>query len=694
MKSYNIAKFDEIYMKIIDKNMKKSENLLFFFLSNQMKNKESPSKNSENISYLLKNLSIYNKVFYPTNFFDNPLDQNNSFHLIDKVSKAIQLLELFGSSSVPIKEDQTMLVLPNFLYSIKIYYNKKYLVPRSAKISLIAFNKFFLDTSAKRPLNQRNFNSFYALIRGANQEMLSNLDLVNRVESYKLLNKTETSHWEIKEDVNNYNVLNQIFRTFDFINEDVTHVYRTLAFILHISNIEFEKNSNNEVTRVKNIKTFYKVLNLKEEKVMETLEKSFLYRISVNSQQMQTSTRFKQDEAYNNLNIMIRDLYDKLFMFILEKINKTLFNESIISKQALDEKLFKEISIIDISNNSNCFSRSNVFDLLHFYISEKSYDVIQKVKIDNMLNVYKNSKLNFSKFTYNYDQTFENILSFFDNSKNGFLRQLHDHCIQKKTKDSELLNKLETNKSVSITHNNHIVNLNFKHIDGDYTFSLSEVMETNLVDINYNLINILDILVNIIKSPSDELLKVFLQEKGQNTFINQGINNFNTFLEENKTAKKFFVYHIPQLNFETNLDELMKKPKSLVALNQIRKIRIESYVENILNKFNKFMSYKDFCVRYQSLYENINGEKPGDMSKIDESDGSLIVFVNCIIKGMNISKNAVFFGENNMILLTNYAFNILEEKLTSHNRLHQKAGQKLLTIFRMIHLKKVSLFII
>lgn len=693
MKSYDVAKFDEIYMKIIDKNMKQYDNTMFFFLSNQMKNKESPSKNSENISYFLKNLSIYNKVFYPTNFFDNPLDQNNSFYLIDKVSQAVQLLNIFGSSSISIKDDQTMLVLPNFLYNIKIYYNRKYLVPRSAKIGLLAFNKFFMEMSVKKPLNQRNFNSFYALLRGADQELLASLDLSNKVDSYKLLNKTETSNWEIKEDLNNYNILNQIFKAFNFTNDDVTHVYRTLAFILHISNIEFDKNSNNEVTGVKSIKTLHKVLNLKEEKLMESLEKSFLYRISVNLQQMQTSTRFKQEDAYNNLNIIIRDLYEKLFMFIIEKINKTLFNESIISKQALDEKLFKEVSIIDISNNSNCFSRSNAFDLLHFYISEKSYDLIQKVKIDYMLNVYRNAKLNFSKFTYNYDQTFENILSFFDNSRNGFLRQLHEHSMQRKVKDSELLNKLETNKTVTITHNNHIVNLNFKHIDGDYTFSLSEVIDTNLVDINYNLINILDIMVNIIKSPTEEVLKVFLQEKGQNTFINEGTNNFNKFLEENSISKKLFVYYIPQSNFEMNLDELMRKPKSLVALNQIRKIRIESYVENILNKFNKFMSYKDFCVRYQTLYENVNSDRPGDMSKVDENDSSLIVIVNYIIKGLNIDKSSVYFGENNMILLTNIAFKILEEKLKLHNSQNEKAGHKLLTIFKMIQLKKVSLFV-
>jgi hypothetical protein len=235
--------------------------------------------------------------------------------------------------------------------------------------------------------------------------------------------------------------------------------------------------------------------------------------------------------------------------------------------------------------------------------------------------------------------------------------------------------------------------LNFKHIDGDYTFSLSEVIDSNLVDINYNLINILDIMVNIIKSPTEEVLKVFLQEKGQNTFINEGTNNFNKFLEENSISKKLFVYYIPQSNFEMNLDELMRKPKSLVALNQIRKIRIESYVENILNKFNKFMSYKDFCVRYQTLYENVNSDRPGDMSKVDENDSSLIVIVNYIIKGLNIDKSSVYFGENNMILLTNIAFKILEEKLKLHNSQNEKAGHRLLTIFKMIQLKKVSLFV-
>jgi hypothetical protein len=145
MKSYDLINYDELYIKLIDKQLRKRDNVSFFFLSNEMKDGLEPSRNCENIKYLIKTMSVYNKLNFPLTYLDDKNDETNGFLLLDKVYQALQLLELFGSSSCSIKEKQMMSVQPNFLYNLKIYYNRKHLVPRCAKIKILTFNKYFLD---------------------------------------------------------------------------------------------------------------------------------------------------------------------------------------------------------------------------------------------------------------------------------------------------------------------------------------------------------------------------------------------------------------------------------------------------------------------------------------------------------------------------------------------------------------------
>lgn len=319
MKNYQNAYFEEIYMKIIDKNLRKSENTSFIFLSNSQKEVNNPSKNFENLKYFIKNLSLYNKLNYPSSYLDdqknlNNLNVSNSYLFIDKISSALQLLEIFGCSSIPNKEQQLMMIHPNFLYYLNIYYNKKNLVPRSAKLNILSFNKFILDIGKKNQ-SLRSFQSFYALLRGGSKQLLEELDLTNntKLDFYKLLNKNENLQWELTEDVNNYKALNQVFIVFNFSVEEIDYVHRILALVLHIGNLEFDKNSINEVVKVKSLSSVLKVLNvdLKNEKIIETIEKSFLNKIKINTQQKQTFNTMKLEEAYSNLNRIIQDLYEK-----------------------------------------------------------------------------------------------------------------------------------------------------------------------------------------------------------------------------------------------------------------------------------------------------------------------------------------------------------------------------------------------
>ena len=690
MKSYDLINYDELYIKLIDKQLRKRDNVSFFFLSNEMKDGLEPSRNCENIKYLIKTMSVYNKLNFPLTYLDDKNDETNGFLLLDKVYQALQLLELFGSSSCSIKEKQMMSVQPNFLYNLKIYYNRKHLVPRCAKIKILAFNKYFLDLLNKN-LNLRSYQVFYALLRGGETAILEELDLKtkNKPEDYKILNKTESIPWEIKEDLNNYRTLSNVFKTFHFSKEDVSYVFRTLALILHISNLEFEKNSNNEVTRVKNIKSVEKVLNIQvNDKVSEKLEQSFLFKIKVNLQQKQIASAMKMEEALLNLNRIIQDLYEKLFTFVTMKVNKLLFNELVVSKQSIIDQTFKEISIIDVSNNSNFFSSSNVFNLLHFYVSEKSFQLIEENMVDSMINIYERANFKNSRVNYHYSACFENILSFFEHPINGLINLVNEFCKDSgKLKESDVLSKLESNKSVIITNNKNNYNVMFKHVDGDYNFSLNGVLEGNIVDINYNLINIIDIMINNLNIASEDLLKVYLQENKLNTFFNIGINNFSTFLDENAGYKDIFICSISQENFESSLDKLMQSTKSLIPLNLIRKMRIESYIENVLNKYSRVLDYKDFYIKYEALYDYKSNDKP--KISLKEDDPKFAEHTKILLKGLNIEEGEVFYGDKRL-LFTHNVNNLLESKLDEMFKYSGNAAQKLFTVLKMIKLKKVT----
>ena len=377
------------------------------------------------------------------------------------------------------------------------------------------------------------------------------------------------------------------------------------------------------------------------------------------------------------------------------KINKGLFNEIIVSEKALSKDRFKVVALTDISNNSNFFSNSNIFNLFHFYISEKSFQLVGKYKINKMLDFYKIANVKNEKIIYKYDEIFENILNFFENPKNGLIKLVNEYSLDKKLKENDFFGKLLNNNTTNITNKEKICNLVIRQIDGDYNFNLNGILESNFFEANYNLINLLEVMKNNFKIISENFLKIFLQEDIQNTFFNISLSNFSTFQDQNANSNNIFFYSIPQINFENNLDEFMKKPKSIVALNLIRKFRIESFIENILNKFSKKSTYKDFYNKYEILYDNSNNDKTNitELAKLSDDDVKFVENAKKLVNSLKLNKNGIIYGDNGLIFYKNNVFNFLEEKITNTIRNDKEPGIKLFSVMKMIKLKNVKIII-
>ena len=78
-----------------------------------------------------------------------------------------------------------------------------------------------------------------------------------------------------------------------------------------------------------------------------------------------------------------------------------------------------------------------------------------------------------------------------------------------------------------------------------------------------------------------------------------------------------------------------------------------------------------------------------EVKTITDTDPKFIVYVKALVKALNIQDGAVYYGDNDLVLYTNYVSNSLESMLNLESKNALIPGQKLFSILKMIKLKKV-----
>ena len=197
---------------------------------------------------------------------------------------------------------------------------------------------------------ERNYHIFYFFLKGAEDEFLKECFLTRDIKEYDYLwhDKTSAQVESIPsmDDVELYKEVIDCFKSTNFSEEEIKDIFKVISSVLLIGNIKFKVEKN--ICSLENKSTFENVctlLNIEAEPLYNAITRKYM------PSEKKYGGSFDQSTIKTYFDSLAKELYNRLFLWIVKKLNKTL---DVIG--ADDD--WKYIGLLDIFG-FECFQREN-----------------------------------------------------------------------------------------------------------------------------------------------------------------------------------------------------------------------------------------------------------------------------------------------------------------------------------------------
>ena len=197
---------------------------------------------------------------------------------------------------------------------------------------------------------ERNYHIFYFFLRGADDKLLKECFLTRNIKDYDYLwhdkSQNQVESIPSMDDVELYKEVIDCFQSTNFTEEEITDIFKVISAVLLIGNIKFkvEKNVCNLIN-----KTVYenvcKLLNIESEPLYDAITRKYM------PSEKKYGGAFDENTIKTFFDSLAKELYNRLFLWIVNKLNKTL---DVIGA----DDNFKYIGLLDIFG-FECFQREN-----------------------------------------------------------------------------------------------------------------------------------------------------------------------------------------------------------------------------------------------------------------------------------------------------------------------------------------------
>ncbi|CAG8584609.1 9735_t:CDS:2 [Ambispora leptoticha] len=180
------------------------------------------------------------------------------------------------------------------------------------------------------PSNERNFHVFYYFLAGASHDEKSHLHLTE-ASQYRYLNINKPIKGSNSEDSNNFTELKQALKSLGFHTKHVAQMFKLLAAILHLGNLQFaqDQNKHQDAAFVKNVDLLDLVADFLgvEARALETV---LTYKTKLIKKEM-CSIFLDPENAGIQRDGLVKALYSLMFSWVVEYINTKLCHDDFAS---------------------------------------------------------------------------------------------------------------------------------------------------------------------------------------------------------------------------------------------------------------------------------------------------------------------------------------------------------------------------
>ena len=383
-------------------------------------------------------------------------------NLEDKILACNPVLEAFGNAKT-VRNDNSSRFGKYIKIFIKIEtkqivgaYMETYLLEKSRVVSIAP--------------GERNYHIFYQVISGINELIRVNFNYneiyeycerkkferkkfkfsertKKYIETYltqetikKIFNMEELKEIQyedynyLKNDVYTVPTINDIFNFFEclesmigtgFNEEEINNVIKIISCVLNLGNIDFKEDQKGDKCSIHpksvNIQKFVcDMLNID----FNIFSDAFLYNVRVIKKEVIKSP-MKKNQCIAFRDTFSKEIYNRLFSFLVKRMNLTLFDENIRKTVENDEDI-RHIGLLDIFG-FECFKENSFEQFCINYANEKLQNLYVEDIFKEIENMFRKEDLmeHYSQIEYK-DNTI--ILDAMGKYPSGIFYQLDNEC--------------------------------------------------------------------------------------------------------------------------------------------------------------------------------------------------------------------------------------------------------------------------
>ncbi|XP_018532939.1 unconventional myosin-VIIa isoform X2 [Lates calcarifer] len=408
--------------------------------------------------------------------------QQSEQRIEQQILESNPILEAFGNAKT-IRNDNSS----RFGKYLEIFFNK------DGVIEAARVEQYLLEKSrvCHQALEERNYHMFYCMLVGITAEEKKTLRLGDAKE-YNFLTKGNCIVCEGRDDAKDYIRIRSAMKILTFSEKQCQEILKLLAAILHLGNVCFEATTQNnlETSDVSKSEHFSMAASLLEVE-KSSLERSLTHRSFMTNRERVTKP-LSSEQASDCRDALVKAIYNKLFIWIVEKINSVIYKKLSNSPKSS----YLSIGLLDIFGFEN-FNTNSFEQLCINFANEK----LQQFFVGHIFKLeqeeYLKEDIVWNNINFSDNQ---NILDLLAGKSCNLLALIDEESHFPKGSDSTLLNKMNQqhsrDKSYIASRSQYDTNFGIQHFAGVVYYDSTGFLEKNRDAISSDIIKMVEMSKN------------------------------------------------------------------------------------------------------------------------------------------------------------------------------------------------------